>query len=296
LEKNKNKGANITERELVMETLSELTDMNLQTDLLFNVGNGYADVEDPDTIDPRAGELEELYDPDVDYEGNVELEEMHEPDREEEDHGRRLGVPVTQNRWANGVVRYTVVLEDSWAGFNMWAFRVLPAMAELESLTNLVFEYSGYVWTSSSARADGTVYLRVGSGCSAHIGAPTSGAIHYINIGSGCSHGNILHELLHSAGMHHQQVASYRDKYVTVNFANIQSGRSGNFVKTTNHGFEFLYDYGSIMHYGEYFFSRNGQKTIDCRGSSCGQRGGLSLWDQWEILFYYWGVYYVNGL
>lgn len=34
------------------------------------------------------------------------------------------------------------------------------------------------------------------------------------------------------------------------------------------------------MHYGEYFFSSNGQKTIDCRGNSCGQRGGLSLWDQ----------------
>ena len=62
----------------------------------------------------------------------------------------------------------------------------------------------------------------------------------------------------------------------------------------TSRGLKFLYDYGSIMHCGEYGFSTNAQKTIDCHGNHCGQRGGLSIWDQWEILYYYLGYYYVN--
>lgn len=261
-----------------METLSEITDQELQSDLMSNLEDGYAQPEDLDTVEPRAGEFE-----DVD-----ELEDEY--------NGRRLGVPTTQNIWANGIVRYKLVFENDYAGYWMWATRALPAMMELESITNLQFEYAGGVWTYDDAQADGTVYLRVqSSGCSAHIGTPASGSLHRINIGPNCSHGNILHELLHTAGMHHQQVAEYRDKYVTVNFQNIRSDRTSNFVKASNHGLEFIYDYGSIMHYGEYGFSTNGGKTIDCRGYSCGQRGSVSYWDTWEIIYLYYGYYFVNG-
>lgn len=278
LERNKNKGENITEYALLMETLSELTDQELQNDLLSNIDDGYAEPEDLDTVDPRAGELEDM-------------EEL-----EDEDNRRRLGVPTTRNRWANGIVRYKLVFERNYAGYYMWANRAFPAMMELESITNLQFQYAGGVWTSADAQNDGTVYLRVrSSGCSAQIGAPPSWSHHYINIGPNCSHGNILHEFLHTAGMHHQQVAQYRDKYITVNFQNIQSQYASNFFKKENHGLEFVYDYGSIMHYGEYGFSTNNQKSIDCRGNSCGQRGGLSFWDTWEIIYYYYGYYFVNG-
>lgn len=277
--KNKNK-KNVTELELVMETLSSVmgVDPELHTNLMTNIEDGYAPPEDLDTVEPRAGELEDV-------------EEYYE-----DGNGRRLGVPTTKNRWANKVIRYSVVYEYDYSGYWMWALRVLPAMVELEEYTGLSFVAVKAVWTTSSARADGTVYLRKQSnGCSAHIGAPPSGSIHYINIGPECSHGNILHELLHTAGMNHQQVAQYRDSYITVNFQNIQAGYAGNFNKQYNHGFEFVYDYGSIMHYGEYGFSSNGRKTIDCRGQSCGQRGGLSYWDMWEIMYYYSGIYYVNG-
>ena len=279
LERNKYKGKNITEYALVMETLSEITDQELQYDLLSNLEDGYAEPEDLDTVDPRAGEIEDMF------------------DLEDEDNRRHLGVPTTRNRWANGIVRYKVVYEKNYSGYWMFVRRALPAMVELESITNLEFEYTGVVWTSAEAqRGDGTVYLRVkSSGCSANIGAPDSGSLNFISIGPNCGHGSILHELIHTAGMHHQQVAEYRDNYVTVNYQNIQSGRTHNFDKRYNHGLEFVYDYGSIMHYGEYGFSQNGGKTIDCRGHSCGQRGELSFWDTWKIMFYYYGYYYVNG-
>ena len=280
LERNKNKGRNITEYALVMETLSKITDQELQYDLLSNLEDGYAEPEDLDTVDPRAGEIEDMF------------------DLEDEDNRRHLGVPTTRNRWANGIVRYKVVYEKNYSGYWMFVRRALPAMVELESITNLEFEYAGAVWTSDDAQRDGTVYLRVqSSGCSATIGAPTSSSSrpHYINIGPNCSHGNILHELIHTAGMHHQQVAEYRDDYVTVNYQNIEARGVSNFDKKYNHGLEFVYDYGSIMHYGEYGFSKNGGKTIDCRGHPCGQREEISFWDMWEIMYYYYGYYFVNG-
>ena len=281
-ERNKNNGENITEHALLMETISEITDQELQYDLMSNIEDGYADPEDPDTVEPRAGEFED----------------MEETEDEDHNNGRHLGVGVSTNRWANGVVRYKVVLESNFAGYWMWASRVLPAMLEVESATLLQFELTGWVWTSDDVQPDGTVYLRVQkSGCSANLGAPTSGRKHRINIGPWCSHGNILHELLHTAGMDNQQVASYRNRYVTVNFQNISPGMESKFYKTDKHGYEFLYDYGSIMHDGEYGFSRNGEKTIDCHGHACGQRAGLSYWDMWEIFLYYYSdrYFFVNG-
>ena len=46
------------------------------------------------------------------------------------------------------------------------------------------------------------------------------------------------------------------------------------------------YDYGSVMHYGEYAFSRyRGRKTIESkpRGKQLGQRYGLSAKDKQQV-------------
>jgi len=150
----------------------------------------------------------------------------------------------------------------------------------------------------SSATTPGHLYVKINSaGCWAQ-GPYYSTLATKLNIGAGCtSSGIIQHELLHATGMLHQQQGCYRDKYIDVVWGNIQSGKSSNFDKLAcNHGYESLYDYGSIMHYGEYSFSANGQKTINCRGRSCGQRTGLSIYDQWEMIWLYQGYYYVNGL
>lgn len=301
LEKNKNKQpGEITDLDLVRDTLSELSDEELRTTLQNDLDAGYAVPEDPTTIDDRAGEHEDM-----------EMDDEFGDIPPTEEVGRRLGVPVggLGGRWPDGVVRYTVILTFGITnlidpGYSMWAYRVLPAMIELEEYGTLTFEVVKMV-KPDQVKADGTVYLRKqASGCSAHIGAANLYWPSYINIGDNCSHGSILHELLHCAGMHHQQVAWYRDLYVTVNYENVQQppqydyDRRHNFgypKLDPNQGFEFLYDYGSLMHYGEYAFQKmGGGKTIDCRGNGCGQRGGPSRWDMLELYYYYAGYYRTN--
>lgn len=66
-------------------------------------------------------------------------------------------------------------------------------------------------------------------------------------------------------GFYHMQSAYDRDEYVRIGWENIQSGTQNNFNKYTNQEvthFNTTYDYYSVLHYGAYGFSKNGQPTI----------------------------------
>uniref|UniRef100_A0A8C6SAK4 Metalloendopeptidase n=1 Tax=Neogobius melanostomus TaxID=47308 RepID=A0A8C6SAK4_9GOBI len=71
----------------------------------------------------------------------------------------------------------------------------------------------------------------------------------------------IQHELLHALGFKHEQSRSDRDLHVRS-----WLGRSlprFNFLRKVNtNNLGTPYDYNSVMHYGRYAFSRNGQPTI----------------------------------
>jgi hypothetical protein len=71
---------------------------------------------------------------------------------------------------------------------------------------------------------------------------------------------------------------------VTIHWENIEPGMENNFFKysarvITNFGVP--YDYGSVMHYGPYAFSWNGQRTIDPTDPTAeiGQIDGFSAKD-----------------
>ena len=107
-----------------------------------------------------------------------------------------------------------------------------------------------------------------------------------MSFAGGCmSKGSILHEFMHALGFPHAHTAPDRGECVTVNLDNVQSGKGHNFNKITR-GLELsnCYDYSSVMHYSEYAFSISRSKqTIDCRGNSCGQRGGVPSKDRDDI-------------
>ena len=287
LDRNKNKPGKVG-KELALEVINELQSLDLKQKLTSDIAYGYSVPDEMATIDPYAGQD----DSPLSLAGyNVTVSEY------EEGGNRRLGVPATSRRWTNGIVKYSVVFETDYSGYWRWVERVLPAMNEIEDLTEITFELQTYYWTFDSAPSNGQVYITAVPNlvCNAHVGAPPSNVKHRVSLGPTCLRGTILHELLHVIGMQHQQNAFYRDKYVTVYYQNIQTAYSSAFDKLpSTHGFEFVYDYGSIMHYGELAFSSNNLKTIDCRGYRCGQLDGLSYWDVLEVYYFNRGYYVFN--
>ncbi|KAF8792949.1 Astacin like protein [Argiope bruennichi] len=102
-------------------------------------------------------------------------------------------------------------------------------------------------------------YIRMyfGNGCWSMIGR--NGGRQDLSLGQGCAYvGLVIHELGHAIGLFHEHQRSDRDKYITVYKNNVIPNQLHNFV-LTDPSRELIftpYDYNSIMHYGNYAFSR----------------------------------------
>ncbi len=90
------------------------------------------------------------------------------------------------------------------------------------------------------------------------------GGLQYISITTGCDVGAIIHEIGHAIGLIHEQSKYDRDNYIEIKYENIENDKRKNFLQTV-HKEESIYDFNSIMHYGQWDFSKNGEKTIDVK-------------------------------
>ncbi|XP_078348661.1 zinc metalloproteinase nas-15-like [Oculina patagonica] len=87
-----------------------------------------------------------------------------------------------------------------------------------------------------------------------------------LSVGAGCnSKGIIMHELMHALGFWHEQSRTDRDDYLEVLWENVKKGQEHNFNRYKPEQQDptgSSYDFSSIMHYGNYAFSKNKRPTM----------------------------------
>jgi hypothetical protein len=185
--------------------------------------------------------------------------------------GVAAGVAITgaQFRWPQCRIPFTI---DATLPNQA---RITAAIAHWEANTS-------YRFVARTTEAD-FVTFRPGSGCSSSVGR--RGGQQFVNLGTACSTGNVIHEIGHVVGLWHEQSREDRDLFVTINWAKIQPGAEHNFNQHITDGDDIgAYDFGSIMHYPRSAFSVDGTDTITPiatvpPGVTIGQRSALSTGD-----------------
>ncbi|XP_034827814.1 hatching enzyme 1.2-like [Maniola hyperantus] len=186
----------------------------------------------------------------------------------------RNGVREQTSRWEDGIVPYRIDGAFTKDQRDM----IMRAIADYHRLTCLRFvPYNGqkdYIFVTNTDTGCWSSVGRLGGRQELNLQAP------------GCvsKKGTVLHELLHAVGFLHEQSRPERDDFVSIQYGNIKTGAENNFKKadskrTADYGVS--YDYNSVMHYSEYAFSKNTQKTIvpKIKDVKLGQREGLSRGD-----------------
>ena len=212
------------------------------------------------------------------FEGDIVLGSVEEMERlvaEVDDTGITSAVIITgdQFRWPGGVVPFTIDPDLPNVG------RVNDAIAHWHDRTGIRFV--------ERTNEQNFVTFRPGEGCSSPVGM--RGEQQFITLAPGCDKGSTIHEIGHAVGLWHEQSREDRDRFIRILFENIEAGKEHNFDQHITDGDDVgRYDFGSIMHYDEFAFSKNDKPTIETlNGESIGQRSSLSDGDVQAVNFMY---------
>ncbi|OQV16740.1 putative Zinc metalloproteinase nas-4 [Hypsibius exemplaris] len=199
------------------------------------------------------------------------------------DKGRlKDGITDERLRWPNAIVPFVFSPEYT----QQQEEKILSAMKGFADETCVCFV----------PRTTEQDYLLIAPGidCSSYIGR--AGGRQVVDLVSGCLDqiGTIQHELMHAVGFYHEQARKDRDKYVDIKWDNIEAGARDQFFSYSWNMVDEPYDFGSVMHYDEFMFSRNAVKglwtirakpeykqqvAVDSATRKLGQRMGMSLKD-----------------
>ena len=161
-------------------------------------------------------------------------------------------------RWPDNTVPYIITKEFSKTERSI----IFKAMKEYHDKTCIKFK-------GRTTEPD-YIYIRKGKGCSSCIGRCRGKQELILSDGIADGHyytcvniGTVIHEFMHAVGFYHEQSRTDRDDFVTINYHNIKAEEANrnyrNFKKHTQVKINHLgekYDYCSVMHYGEYFWSK----------------------------------------
>ena len=232
------------------------------------------------------------------FEGDIILAETpQEIEKLNHKFAKGIGIKGDWLRWPRGEIPY--VIQPTLPNQD----RVYDSIRHWENNTPIRFilrtdsnskHYANYVsfvqYTPQSGENQEEVFH-----CSSPIGM--RGGEQHVIISDQCVAGDVIHEIGHAVGLWHEQSRNDRDSYVRVLVGNVTDGiqPDGTYDRTKDmrHNFDQHvadgdnvgeYDYCSIMHYGAWFFSKNGQPTLDViqtsrpcgNNQALGQKNGLS--------------------
>lgn len=201
------------------------------------------------------------------FEGDILLGRIDEIEKSSGAPFRKVAfrVDVGRNyRWLNAIVPYAIDpnLRD--------ASRITGAIDHTERHTRIRFVR----WTNEPDY----ISFEQGAQCSSFVGRKL--AKQEIFLDTGCTMGQVIHEILHALGFWHTQGRKDRNLFVEILWENIITGMEHNFNQQLFDSDTHLpYDFDSILHYDSKAFSKNQQPTIRPRDGTTrelGQRNKLS--------------------
>ncbi len=192
--------------------------------------------EDSDPVYEKAARYGEV----IVYGGDVVLTQNYSDDIA----SRGAIISNFSRLWPNGTMPYT------WGSGLSYSKKtqILNAIEAINTQANLCIV----------ERTNETAYVEFrnnGGGCYVTQVGNSGTAKQTIHIGNDCYERQIIHEILHKAGLYHEQNRSDRDNFISVNWNNIKPSWRSQFNPRGVESSSGDYDFASIMHYQQYHSS-----------------------------------------